>query len=527
MSPSTRLGAMALIDSCVDAATWRSWDVPFDPADADIDDEYRASLSRAAARAGTDESVVTGRARIQRMPVALIVGEFRFLGGSIGRVAADRIVAAVRRASHERLPLIAATSSGGTRMQEGTPAFAKMIDISRAIVAHKALGLPYLVYLRDPTMGGVFASWASLGHVCVAEPQARIGFLGPTVYEALYGRPFPVGVQTAEHLFRRGIIDAIVPTSGLADTAARSLRLLQACGTGHTPPIDDDRRGHESAADAGDALGEAGNAASTADAAAEVAATADAANVDTASAANPVSAPVDAWTAITWTRDAGRPGIQELLRDEADDVLPLNGTQAGETSGALLAAVSSLRGRRCVIIAQDRRKQVDDRRPLGAAALRTARRAMRVADQLGLPVVCIVDTPGAELSAQAEEQAVAPEIARCLADMVSLRVPTVSVILGQGCGGGALALLPARRVIVAENGWLAPLPPEGASAILFHDTAHAADMARRQRITAHDLVAEGIAHAVIPERPAAHLAPHTFSAAVAAAIVEQIRVQRG
>ena len=106
---------------------------------------------------------------------------------------------------------------------------------------------------------------------------------------------------------------------------------------------------------------------------------------------------------------------------------------------------------------------------------------MRLAEELGLPLVTVIDTPGADLSPRAEEGALAGEIARCLADMSRLTVPSVSVLLGQGCGGGALALLPADRVIAAEHAWLSPLPPEGASAIVHDDVEHAAEMAERQR----------------------------------------------
>ena len=123
----------------------------------------------------------------------MLVGEFGFLAGSIGAAAADRLVAAIERATAEGLPLLAAPVSGGTRMQEGTPAFVQMIRISAAVAAHKAAGLPYLVYLRHPTTGGVMASWGSLGHVTVAEPGALVGFLGPRVYEALYGDAVPRG----------------------------------------------------------------------------------------------------------------------------------------------------------------------------------------------------------------------------------------------------------------------------------------------------------------------------------------------
>ena len=159
-------------------------------------------------------------------PVAVLVNEFRFLAGSIGQAAAKRIVSAVRRATAEGIPVLATTASGGTRMQEGTPAFVHMVDISRAIMDHRAAGLPYLIYLRHPTTGGVFASWGSLAHITVAEPGALIGFLGPKVYELLEGKPFPPNVQTAENLADRGIIDAVVLPDELPLLVDRALGLL-------------------------------------------------------------------------------------------------------------------------------------------------------------------------------------------------------------------------------------------------------------------------------------------------------------
>jgi acetyl-CoA carboxylase carboxyl transferase subunit beta len=113
--------------------------------------------------------------------------------------------------------------------------------------------------------------------------------------------------------------------------------------------------------------------------------------------------------------------------------------------------------------------------------------------------VTVIDTPGAELSQRAEEGAIAGEIARCIATLTTMTVPTVSVLLGQGCGGGALAFLPAQVVVATQHSWLSPLPPEGASVIVHGDLDHAAEMADRQRVKAADLVADGIVHRVVPE----------------------------
>ena len=478
---SARLDARGLIALALDEGSFASWDRPVSDVDvAGEDAAYVEELRAAAERSGVDESVLTGRGTIEGHEVAVIVGEFRFLGGSIGRLTTRRIVEAVRRATAERLPLFAAPASGGTRMQEGTSAFVKMVDISRAIADHKAAGLPYLVYLRHPTTGGVFASWGSLGHVTVAEPGALVGFLGPRVFEALNGRPFPAGVPVAENLVDKGVIDAVVPHDQLASVAARVLTLL-------TP--------HEGAPKPREVT------------------------LPAATGSGRV------WDSVLLTRRPDRPGVRELLRYAAVDVIPLSGTGVGEHDAGLMLALTSFDGVPCVLVGQDRRNQTLEQ-SMGPAALREARRGMRLAEELGLPLVTVIDTPGADLSPHAEEGALAGEIARCLVDLSALRVPTVSVLLGQGCGGGALALLPARRVIAAEHAWLSPLPPEGASAIVHHDTGHAAEMAEHQRISALELERSGIVHLVLPEQPPAHEAPEAFARLMGSAIASEVESLR-
>ncbi|WGX98160.1 carboxyl transferase domain-containing protein [Nocardioides sp. L-11A] len=462
---SVRLGARDLVDLVLDAGTAVSWDRPVDLSG--VAPDYRAELEAAAARAGTDESVITGRGLVRGRPVAFVVNEFRFLAGSIGRAAAARIVAAVRRATAEGLPLLAATASGGTRMQEGTPAFVQMVEISRALMDHRAAGLPYLAYLRHPTTGGVFASWGSLAHITVAEPGALVGFLGPKVYEALHGSPFPAGVQVAENLAAHGVIDAVVPADDLPELVDRALGVLVDPPVRPTLP----RR-----------LGAATDR--------------------------------DAWACITSTRAEERVGVRDLLRHGASGTVRLSGTDEGERDATVLVALTRLDGQPCVVVGQDRSRQTPES-PMGPSALRQARRGMELAEELRLPLVTVIDTPGAELSQAAEEGALAGEIARCIATLTTLTVPTVSVLLGQGCGGGALALLPARTVIAAERAWLAPLPPEGASVIVHGHVAHAADMARRQGVRAVDLHADGAVHVVVPEGD--DDSPAALAVAVAAA----------
>lgn len=458
----TRLTALQLIDEVVDDQSWTSWDTT--PIDIDTDEGYAADLARARGATGLDEAVITGTATLRGRRIALLACDFGFLGGSIGVAAGARLTDAIRRATAEGLPLLAMPTSGGTRMQEGTTAFLQMVRISSAIVAHKAAHLPYLVYLRNPTTGGVFASWGSLGHVTFAEPGALVGFLGPRVYEALYGNPFPTGVQTAENLYARGLVDSVVANNEIGDVLHRALTILT-----RTPP----------------------NSVSM-----------------TAVPARAVSE-VTAWQAVCATRRPDRPGVRDLLRYAGSDVLELNGTGQGENEEGLLLALTRFGDIPCLLLGQDRRAQTPDA-PLGPGALRQARRGMRLAADLELPLVTVIDTAGAALSKEAEEGGLAGEIARCIADLIALPVPTVSVLLGQGTGGGALALLPADRILAAQHGWLSPLPPEGASAILHHDVSHAEVMAERQGIRSMDLYQQGVVDSVIAEVPDAADEPEAF-----------------
>jgi len=476
---SGRVGALDFVDSVVDPGSYLSWDEPVDVSG--LDAGYAAELARAAQASGTDEAVVTGRASINGRDVAVVAGEFGFLAGSIGLAAARRVVAAFRRATREGLPVVAAPCSGGTRMQEGTPAFVQMAAITQAVVEHKATGLPYLVYLRHPTTGGVFASWGSLGHVTYAEPGALVGFLGPRVYEALYDEAFPAGVQRSENLATLGIVDDVATPRAFRDQAGRILSLIDparpvpASRTEHLHPVIDP------------------------------------------------SGPV--WDAVLATRSKLRPGIRELLRDAADDVIHLGGTGAGERDPGIVLAIAALGGIPCVVVGQDREAQLQT--PLGPAALRQARRGMRLAQELSLPLVTVIDTPGGDLSQIAEEGALAGEIARCLAEMVSLSVPRVSVLMGQGCGGAALALWPADRVIAAEDAWLSPLPPEGAAAIVHRDPARAPELAEHQRIGAAELVRSGIVDVVVGAGHGAEADPSGFVRRLVAVCAAQLDVLVG
>lgn len=426
------------LDALLDPGSVERIEVPLRPASG----EYAATLEQAAQRSGVDESVQVMEATVGGHRVLIIASEFGFLAGSVGHSAADRVVEGYRQATARRLPVITLPTSGGTRMQEGAAAFFRMADIARAAHEHLASGAVRIGWLRNPTTGGVKATWGSYADITAGEPGALLGFLGPKVFEALHDEEFPP-VQTAENLARVGVIDQVVALQDLRAWVTRILSVTD--GVDVAEPIDDPLP-------AGD---------------------------------------VDAWDAITLTRDASRPGPNAVL-DLLTDHTELHGTHTGETGTGVRVVLGRIRGRRAVVVAQSRL-------PVSPQDLRLAQRGLRLAERLRLPLVTIVDTPGGELSGPAEEAAMAGEIARTLQMLTGLTVPTVSCVMGQGCGGAALALIPARTVICMENGWVSPLPPEGASVISHRTTERAAEMSRSQGVTALALRDAGMVDIVAGE----------------------------
>lgn len=465
-----------LIDRVLDPGSWEPWDAPLPEVPADA--AYREVLERARRGSGLDEAVVTGRGAIGGHPVAVVASAYEFLAGSVGTAASERICMAIERATRERLPLVASPTSGGTRLQEGTPAFVQMARITAALAAHRAARLPYLVYLRHPTTGGVLASWGSLGHVTAAEPGALIGLLGPRVQRSLYGYALPHEVQCAENLYTHGLIDAVVAPEDLRGVATRTLAVLSS-GSGPPPPADPAEPAHT--------------------------------EVPT----------IDAWDAVSRSRRADRPGVRDLLRVSATDVTPLSGTGAGERDDALFLALARFGTAGCVVLGQDRRTQSQGQ-ALGPAGLREAQRGIRLAADLDLPLVTVIDTPGATPTAESEQGGLAAGIAHCLHDLTTLRSPTICVLLGQGGGGTALALLPADRVLAAQHAWLAPLPPEASAEVLYRTVDRAPEAARAQRITAADLLSAGTVDRIVAERPDAADEPGPFLQRLGTALEQEI-----
>lgn len=224
-----RIAADQRIELLADADSFIEHDevlVPIDPLKFVDKKSYKKRLEEAKKKSGKSSSVVTGSCTIDAMPVELVVFDFSFMGGSLGSVEGEKIVRAINRAMTDRSALVIVGASGGARMQESTYSLMQMAKTSAALAKLDEAGLPFISILTDPTMGGVSASFAMLGDIILAEPNALIGFAGQRVIKQTIGADLPEGFQKAEFLLEHGLIDKVVERGKLKETLGDMLRIF-------------------------------------------------------------------------------------------------------------------------------------------------------------------------------------------------------------------------------------------------------------------------------------------------------------
>jgi len=378
----------------------------------------------------------------------------------MGEVAGERIARSLDRAAETGTPFLLITATGGARMQEGMVSLVQMAAVASSVTRLKQAGQPFIAVLTDPTTGGVYASYASLADFTFAEPGALIGFAGPRVFEMLTGHPRPRGTQSAEVLYEHGWIDAITDRTRLQGDLATLLRF------NHHPRK---KKGH-GRSDPERAL------------------------------SNPRR---DAWATVQMARDANRPTAQFYLQGMLTEFVELHGDRQSGDDPAVICGIGDLAGHTVFVVALERGSESDrERRRNGQAradGYRKALRVMRLAGQLRIPLLTLIDTPGAWLDAETDANGLAPAIAACLAAMAALPVPTIAAVIGEGGSGGALALGIADRILMQETAVYSVIAPEGAAAIIYRDPNLAPTAADRLKLTAADCHKLGVVDAIVPE----------------------------
>ncbi|MFB9237809.1 acetyl-CoA carboxylase, carboxyltransferase subunit beta [Plantactinospora siamensis] len=463
---------------------------------------YPHRLAAARAATGLTEAVRCVRGSVGGHPVVLAVMDFRFLGGSLGAATGELISRAAEHAREHRLPYVVVTASGGARMQEGALSLMQMAGTVQALDALRTAGLLTVSVITDPTYGGVAASFATAADVVVAESGARMGFAGPRVIRQTLGQELPPGFQTADFLLRHGQVDMVVPRRQLRSAL---VALLAAAVPGRPAAP---ARPAEPADHAAVPARPADHAAVPAQPVEPDTAPAGAAAPPAPPPRIPPPAPEapTAWQTVRLARDPRRPTTLDYLGTAFEGFVELRGDRSGADCPAVVAGLARLGGLPVAVIGHQKGHDTAGllARNYGMASPaghRKAVRVMRLADRLGLPLITLVDTPGADPGVAAERAGQAGAIAECIRTMSGLGVPTVTAVTGEGGSGGALALAVADRVLLLRNAVYSVISPEGCAAILWDDRAAVARAAAALRLTAADLLGLDVADAIVPEPP--------------------------
>ena len=460
---------------------------------------YPERLAQAQGRSETTAGALYGQGLIDGHPVVVAAVDFSFIGGSMGGAVGEAITRAAELALETRTPLLAISASGGARMQEGCVSLMQMVKTSQAIARLGEAGVLYISLLTDPTYGGVSASYATLGDVLISEPGAHIGFAGPAVIEQTIRKQLPEGFQTAGFLLDHGMLDLVEPRENLR----RVLRAILAHhARAETARAEDHATKAERLPDTG----------------------------GRAAASTPGELPArDPWEAVQLARRIERPRTLDYIGYAFDSFEELHGDRSFGEDRAIVGGLASLGDLSVIVIGHQKGHTTSEmmERNFGMPApegYRKAMRLMRYAARFGMPIVTLVDTPGAYPGIGAEERGQSNAIAESIMLMSRLPVPTLSVVTGEGGSGGALALAAADRVLMMENAYYSVISPEGCSTILFKDAGAAPRAARALRMTGPDLLDLGVVDAVVPEpEGGAHEDPPTTGANLKAAIVASMR----
>jgi acyl-CoA carboxylase subunit beta len=427
---------------------------------------YGQRLAQARARTGEAEAAVVGTARICGERVAVVVMDFQFMGGSMGVAVGQAVTTAAATALAERVPLLLVTASGGARMQEGCLALMQMARTSQAMARLNEQGLLTVCVATDPTFGGVTASFVTLADILVAEPGALLGFAGPRVIRQTIREELPPGFQTAEYLIERGLLDRVESRATLRPLLATLLRLQ------HGAPA--------------------------------TMATGDSDGLSAVLSAPERVRALPVWETVRLARDSGRPTTLDYAAAVFDEFQELHGDRSGGEDRAVVGGPASLAELPLMLIGHQKGHTTPElvERNFGMpqpAGYRKALRLMRLAEKLGLPIVTLVDTPGAFPGVEAEDRGQAGAIATTIMAAARLRVPIVSVVTGEGGSGGALALAVGNRVLMLEHAIYSVISPEGCSSILWGSPAEGARAAEALSLTAADLFRLGVVDGAVPE----------------------------
>ena len=495
-----RMPAQKRIEFLTEADSFEEWDTGLSTENPLHMIGYPDKIKALQDKTKLDEAVITGKARIGENEVALMVMDGRFLMASMGEVVGEKIARGVERATKEKLPVIIFTCSGGARMQEGMTSLMQMAKTSAALKRHSDAGLLYITVLTDPTTGGVTASFAMLGDIILAEPKALIGFAGPRVIEQTIHKKLPKGFQRSEFLLKHGFIDKIVERKDMK-TVLEQILTMHRLTTKHSGIVKNTGVVSEIKTDLNtvnpSSKREYVQAVSNKNAG-------KSRKQKLSLAQKKRAGEKTAWERVLTSREKDRPVGEDYIYGLFEEFIEFHGDRNFGDDAAICGGIAYFQGKPVTVIAQMKGKSTAENiaRNFGMPepeGYRKALRLMKQAEKFHRPIICFVDTPGAFCGMEAEERGQGEAIARNLYEMSALKTPILSVLIGEGGSGGALAMAVADEVWILENAVYSILSPEGYAAILWKDGSQAARAAKAMKLTSYDLYKAGFVEKIIPE----------------------------
>lgn len=456
-----RMPAQKRIEFLTEADSFEEWDTGLSTENPLHMIGYPDKIKALQDKTKLDEAVITGKARIGENEVALMVMDGRFLMESMGEVVGEKIARGVERATKEKLPVIIFTCSGGARMQEGMTSLMQMAKTSAALKRHSDAGLLYITVLTDPTTGGVTASFAMLGDIILAEPKALIGFAGPRVIEQTIHKKLPKGFQRSEFLLKHGFIDKIVERKDMK-TVLEQILTMHRLTTKHSGIVKNTGVVSEIKTD----LNTVNPSSKREDVQAVSNKNAGKSRKQKLSLAQKKRAgEKTAWERVLTSREKDRPVGEDYIYGLFEEFIEFHGDRNFGDDAAICGGIAYFQGKPVTVIAQMKGKSTAENiaRNFGMPepeGYRKALRLMKQAEKFHRPIICFVDTPGAFCGMEAEERGQGEAIARNLYEMSALKTPILSVLIGEGGSGGALAMAVADEVWILENAVYSILSPE-------------------------------------------------------------------
>ena len=474
------------VESLADLGTFKEsnrWLTSIDPLSFKTRTSYKKSLFDDQARTGLTEAVITGSCTIDGLSCILIALDFGFMGGSMGSVVGEKISLAFENAAKRKIPVITIITSGGSRIQEG---ILSLMQMAKTVLASNQLqqkGIPHISVLANPSTGQAYASFANMADIIISEPGAIVG-VNPIRSISGDDQKETESTHTSESHLSHGTLDAVTDRTKLKGVISVLLDLFNKEFTIK--------------------------------------------RTSSGQITYPTAQPTEAWHSVQIARHNSRPTSMDYMARIMDNFVELHGDRVYGDDPSIVCGLGQIGGQTVVVIGQQRDQTLDSTDEGSNArtmpeGFRKAQRALRIAEKFELPVITLVDTPGANLSSEAEERGLGHAIASTLALISSLTVPTISTIIGEGGSSGALALGIADRVIMLENAIYSAVSPEEAAELIYQDEEKAEEVVGSLRLTARDCMEMEIVDQVVPEpRQGAHRDHHEASRLLKRALLQNL-----